>query len=49
MSTETALLDIKLLRLLDPLYATRSVTRSAETLGQSQPTAASGWPACAGS
>ena len=38
MTTETALLDIKLLRLLDQLYTTRSVTRSAEALGQSQPT-----------
>ena len=35
MTTETALLDIKLLRLLDRLYITRSVTRSAEALGQS--------------
>jgi DNA-binding transcriptional LysR family regulator len=32
------LLDIKLLRLLEQLYATRSVTRAAEALGQSQPT-----------
>ncbi|WP_309684575.1 LysR family transcriptional regulator [Polaromonas sp.] len=32
------MLDIKLLRLLDQLYSTRSVTRSAEALGQSQPT-----------
>jgi DNA-binding transcriptional LysR family regulator len=31
-------LDIKLLRLLDQLHATRSVTKSAEALGQSQPT-----------
>jgi len=38
MSKELELLDIKLLRLLDQLYATRSVTRSAEALGQSQPT-----------
>jgi DNA-binding transcriptional LysR family regulator len=38
VSTEVPLLDIKLLRLLDQLYATRSVTRSAEALGQSQPT-----------
>jgi len=37
-SSDTALLDIKLLRLLDLLYTTRSVTRSAEQLGQSQPT-----------
>lgn len=32
------LLDPKLLRLLDLLYTTRSVTRAAEQLGQSQPT-----------
>lgn len=38
MSTQVPLLDIKLLRLLDQLYITRSVTRSAEALGQSQPT-----------
>jgi len=41
-STEPApnagLLDIKLLRLFELLYSTRSVTRSAEQLGQSQPT-----------
>jgi DNA-binding transcriptional LysR family regulator len=30
--------DLKLLRLLEQLYATRSVTRTAEALGQSQPT-----------
>lgn len=36
---ETAeLLDTKLLRLLDLLYSTGSVTRAAELLGQSQPT-----------
>lgn len=35
---DAALLDVKLLRLFDLLYATRSVTRSAERLGQSQPT-----------
>jgi DNA-binding transcriptional LysR family regulator len=35
---DPALLDLKLLRLLDQLYATRSVTRAAEALGQSQPT-----------
>jgi len=35
---ETPLLDPKLLRLLDLLYTTRSVTRAAEQLGQSQPT-----------
>ncbi|MFC5520018.1 LysR family transcriptional regulator [Polaromonas jejuensis] len=38
MDKELELLDIKLLRLLDQLYATRSVTRAAEALGQSQPT-----------
>ncbi|MDB5895327.1 MAG: LysR family transcriptional regulator [Rhodoferax sp.] len=32
------LLDPKLLRLLDLLYLTRSVTRAAEQMGQSQPT-----------
>lgn len=31
-------IDIKLLRLFDLLYSTRSVSRSAEQLGQSQPT-----------
>ncbi len=34
----TELLDTKLLRLLDLLYSTGSVTRAAELLGQSQPT-----------
>ncbi|WP_332776611.1 LysR family transcriptional regulator [Polaromonas sp.] len=38
MDKDLDLLDIKLLRLLDQLYTTRSVTRSAEALGQSQPT-----------
>lgn len=38
MNNELELLDIKLLRLLDRLYDTRSVTRSAEALQQSQPT-----------
>jgi DNA-binding transcriptional LysR family regulator len=38
MSSETPLLDIKLLRLLDQIYSTRSVTRAAETLGLTQPT-----------
>jgi DNA-binding transcriptional LysR family regulator len=33
-----ALLDVRLLRLFDLLYSTRSVTRSAESLGQAQPT-----------
>jgi len=35
---DALLLDVKLLRLFDLLYTTRSVTRSAEQLGQSQPT-----------
>lgn len=35
---DAALLDLKLLRLFDLLYSTRSVTRAAEQLGQSQPT-----------
>ena len=38
MDKDTDLLDIKLLRLLDQLHTTRSVTRAAEALGQSQPT-----------
>lgn len=37
-SGDASLLDPKLLRLLDLLYTTRSVTRAAELLGQSQPT-----------
>ncbi len=37
-SNDTALIDPKLLRLLDLLYVTGSVTRAAELLGQSQPT-----------
>ncbi len=36
--TDAALLEVKLLRLFDLLYSTASVTRSAEQLGQSQPT-----------
>ena len=35
---DAALLDAKLLRLFDVLYTARSVTRSAELLGQSKPT-----------
>lgn len=35
---QSALLEPKLLRLLDLLYDTQSVTRAAERLGQSQPT-----------
>jgi DNA-binding transcriptional LysR family regulator len=38
MDKDITLLDIKLLRLLDDLYTSRSVTRSSENLGQSQPT-----------
>ncbi|MDE2418324.1 MAG: LysR family transcriptional regulator [Burkholderiales bacterium] len=38
MDADLPLLDIKLLRLLDQLYTSRSVTRSAEALAQSQPT-----------
>jgi DNA-binding transcriptional LysR family regulator len=37
-AADATLLDIKLLRLFDLLYATGSVTRAAEHLGQSQPT-----------
>lgn len=36
--SDAPLLDVKLLRLFDLLYDTRSVTRAAELLGQSQPT-----------
>lgn len=35
---DSALLDAKMLRLFDALYTTGSVTRTAELLGQSQPT-----------
>jgi DNA-binding transcriptional LysR family regulator len=37
-TTDATLLDLKLLRLFDLLHSTGSVTRSAEQLGQSQPT-----------
>ena len=37
-TNQTSLLDAKLLRLFDLLYTTGSVTRTAEQLGQSQPT-----------
>ena len=37
MSTDL-FVDVKLLRLLDQLHTTRSVTRAAEALGLSQPT-----------
>lgn len=36
--SDQALLDVKLLRLFELLHGTRSVTRAAEQLGQSQPT-----------
>ena len=35
---DPALIDVKLLQMFDLLYATQSVTRTAEELGQSQPT-----------
>jgi DNA-binding transcriptional LysR family regulator len=35
---DPALLDIKLLQMFDTLYSSQSVTRTAELLGQSQPT-----------
>jgi DNA-binding transcriptional LysR family regulator len=38
MPDDLSLIDVKLLRLFDLLYSTRSVTRSAQRLGQSQPT-----------
>ena len=38
MDRDNALFDPKLLRLLDLLHRTRSVTQAAELLGQSQPT-----------
>jgi DNA-binding transcriptional LysR family regulator len=37
-NSATALLDLKLLQLFDVLYTTRSVTRAADILDQSQPT-----------
>ncbi|MEP6722201.1 MAG: LysR family transcriptional regulator [Variovorax sp.] len=37
-AADAGLLDIKLLRLFELLYSTRSVTRAAEQLGQAQPT-----------
>jgi DNA-binding transcriptional LysR family regulator len=37
MDSDDALIDVKLLRLFDLLYSTRSVTRCAEQLGHSQP------------
>jgi len=42
MRPDTALPDLKLLRLLEQLYTTRSVTRTALALGQSQPTVSIG-------
>ena len=38
VSSDTRLLDPRLLRLLDALFATGSVTKASEMLGQSQPT-----------
>lgn len=38
MNPDIPLIDLRLLRLLDTLHSTRSVTRTAELLGQSQPT-----------
>lgn len=38
MAQDIPLIDIRLLRLLDVLHSTGSVTRTAELLGQSQPT-----------
>lgn len=38
MSQDIPMIDIRLLRLLDMLHSTGSVTRTAELLGQSQPT-----------
>ena len=37
-AADAGLLDVKLLRLLDLIHSTRSVTRAADELGQSQPT-----------
>jgi DNA-binding transcriptional LysR family regulator len=37
-NTDPALLDLKLLQMFDLLYSSQSVTRTAELLGQSQPT-----------
>lgn len=37
-NAENSLVDLKLLRLFDLMYTTRSVSRCAEQLGQSQPT-----------
>jgi DNA-binding transcriptional LysR family regulator len=42
MSLDVPLIDIKLLRLFDLLYSTGSVTRTAGSLGQSQPTVSIG-------
>jgi DNA-binding transcriptional LysR family regulator len=42
LARATALPDPRLLRLFDRLYATRSVTRTAEQLGQTQPTVSLG-------
>src|SRR6185436_495028 len=37
-NVDPALLDVKLLQMFDLLYTTQNVTRTAEELGQSQPT-----------
>lgn len=42
LAQDIAPIDIRLLRLLDALYSTGSVTRAAEQLGQSQPTVSIG-------
>lgn len=42
MNPDIPLIDIRLLRLLDALHSTGSVTRAAELLGQSQPTVSIG-------
>lgn len=39
---EVSLIEVRLLRLFEAIYATRSVTRAAEHLGQSQPTVSIG-------
>jgi DNA-binding transcriptional LysR family regulator len=39
---EVSLIEIRLLRLFEAIYATQSVTRAAEQLGQSQPTVSIG-------
>ena len=46
MNPDIPLIDIRLLRLLDALHSTGSVTRAAELLGQSQPTVSIGLTRC---